>query len=257
MPTEIHDSDGEGVEATAGVPATELLVIRVDNIQAKLEGIKWSFGQTYFPHMKGAGEADATIENAHLLLKFELRKKPAAKAGSSSNFKEAEEWEPVLCLHDRHCSIESVSMQIKGDSLSWLYNMMASLFKGLLKDYVVKTVLEAITNSSGYLLETLNTNLEQYWALILNMSKLSVDELLILDENAITDTTQILGKDIIELVWREPVPLGMKLLMNDGSGEVKVVEFPRGGQALRVAEAANVRACKSRSQEPRLTIFND
>merc|ERR1719506_231469 len=116
----------EGEEPT--VLATELLVIRVDNIQASLEGIKWSFGQTYFPHLKGAGEANATIENAHLLLKFELRKKPAVSS-PSSNFQDAAEFEPVLCLDDRQCSIEAVSLQLKGDSLSWLYNMMASLFK--------------------------------------------------------------------------------------------------------------------------------
>ncbi|GMH98574.1 hypothetical protein TrVE_jg8446 [Triparma verrucosa] len=221
-----------------GVPATELLVIKVDNIQASLEDIKWSFGQTYFPHMKGAGSADAKIENAHLLLKFELRKK-LCKEAPSSDFDEPK-YEPVLCLHDRQCTMESISLNLKGDGLSWLYNMLASLFKGLLKEYVIKTVLEAITNSSGYLLETLNSNLSQYWPLIMRMGKLNIEELLIIDENAISDTTQILGKDIIELVWREPVPLGMKLLMNDGSGEVKVVEFPRGGQALRVAEAADL-----------------
>ncbi|GMI01591.1 hypothetical protein TrLO_g10221 [Triparma laevis f. longispina] len=221
-----------------GVPATELLVIKVDNIQASLEGIKWSFGQTYFPHMKGAGEADAKIENAHLLLKFELRKK-LCKEAPSSDF-DGPKYEPVLCLHDRQCTMESMSLQVKGDGLSWLYNMLTSLFKGLLKEYVIKTVLEAITNSSGYLLEALNEQLAPYWPLIMRMGKLNIEELLIIDENAISDTTQILGKDIIELVWREPVPLGMKLLMNDGSGEVKVVEFPRGGQALRVAEAAEL-----------------
>lgn len=32
----------------------------------------------------------------------------------------------------------------------------------------------------------------------------------------------------IELVWRERLPLGMNLLMNDDSGFLKVVDFPRG-----------------------------
>ena len=32
----------------------------------------------------------------------------------------------------------------------------------------------------------------------------------------------------VELVWREHLPLGMNLLMNDDSGLLKVVDFPRG-----------------------------
>ena len=238
------------------VKSNELLVIRVDNIQAQLEGIKWSFEQTYFPHMNGEGMADASVGNAHLLLKFELRKKKKKKADNtdstilptstsssslSSSFAplSSATHEPVLCLNERSCTIESMNLNLKGDSMSWLYNMLASLFKNLLKEYVVKTVMEALSNSSGYLLETLNSTLSVHWPLLLKMSKLSVDDLEEVDETAITDTTKIMGKDIVELVWREPVPLGMKLLMNDGSGEVKVVEFPRGGQAIRVAEAAD------------------
>jgi hypothetical protein len=41
---------------------------------------------------------------------------------------------------------------------------------------------------------------------------------------------------LIELVWRERLPLGMNLLMNDDSGVLKVVDFPRGSQARIVCE---------------------
>jgi hypothetical protein len=41
---------------------------------------------------------------------------------------------------------------------------------------------------------------------------------------------------IVELVWRERLPLGMNLLMNDDSGILKVVDFPRGSQARSVCE---------------------
>lgn len=39
---------------------------------------------------------------------------------------------------------------------------------------------------------------------------------------------------LVELVWRERVPLGMNLLLNDESGLLKVVDFPRGSQARSV-----------------------
>ena len=38
-----------------------------------------------------------------------------------------------------------------------------------------------------------------------------------------------------DLVWTEFVPLGINLIMNDKSGRVKVVDFPRGSQARKVA----------------------
>ena len=41
---------------------------------------------------------------------------------------------------------------------------------------------------------------------------------------------------VVELVWRERLPLGMNLLMNDDSGILKVVDFPRGSQARSVCE---------------------
>lgn len=40
----------------------------------------------------------------------------------------------------------------------------------------------------------------------------------------------------VELVWRERLPLGMNLLMNDDSGLLKVVDFPRGSQARVVCD---------------------
>jgi hypothetical protein len=42
--------------------------------------------------------------------------------------------------------------------------------------------------------------------------------------------------EMIELVWRERLPLGINLLLNDESGQLKVVDFPRGSQARTVCE---------------------
>jgi hypothetical protein len=44
----------------------------------------------------------------------------------------------------------------------------------------------------------------------------------------------------VELVWRERLPLGLNLLLNDESGQVKVVDLPRGSQARKVCEARNL-----------------
>ena len=44
----------------------------------------------------------------------------------------------------------------------------------------------------------------------------------------------------IDLVWSEFVPLGINLLLNDKSGKIKVVDFPRGSQARKVAIDKNL-----------------
>lgn len=51
------------------------------------------------------------------------------------------------------------------------------------------------------------------------------------------EPSELSGPTMIELVWRERLPLGMNLLLNDESGKLKVVDFPRGSQARIVCEA--------------------
>ena len=172
-------------------------------------------------------------------MKFELRK-VKKKHENDSTLLDNEDYTPVLCLNQSDCTIEEMELELKSDGMSWLYNLMTTLFNGVLRDYVVKAVLTALQDSSGYLLETLNKNLAPHWPIVLKMGGLTMSNLEIADDSAIIDTQHILNKDLVELVWRDHVPLGMKLLMNDGSGDVKVVEFPRGGQARRVAEFANL-----------------
>ena len=54
---------------------------------------------------------------------------------------------------------------------------------------------------------------------------------IILDLNIFED------EEMVELVWRERVPLGLNLLTNDSSGYLKVIDFPRGTQARKVAQS--------------------
>jgi hypothetical protein len=56
------------------------------------------------------------------------------------------------------------------------------------------------------------------------------------DDDVIVCESATSDHAFIELVWRERLPLGMNLLMNDDSGFLKVVDFPRGSQARAVCE---------------------
>ena len=100
--------------------------------------------------------------------------------------------------------------------------------------------MKLLTNKSGWLLEKLNGVLSPYWDLILKTAKLNLEDLIEADDDVVVDEVEKSDPSLFELVWRERLPLGMNLLMNDGSGQLKVVDFPRGSQARLVAEKRNL-----------------
>mmetsp|Transcript_9313 Transcript_9313/g.25755 ORF Transcript_9313/g.25755 Transcript_9313/m.25755 type:complete len:1397 (-) Transcript_9313:48-4238(-) len=233
-PDDGESSEGlmEYEEVSGSVKATELLIIDVKKISAALDDASWSFEQTYLPYLKGDGLADVKCSDGAIRLQFELRRREKSRTED-----DAVEWEPVLCLHDRSCSIGEMELALQGESkLTWIVNKLASIFKGPLRDYVVSTIVNALTNRSGWILERLNNVLSPYWGLILKTAKLKMDDLAEAGEDDVVMAQPEEKTNLVELVWRERLPLGMNLLMNDESGELKVVDFPRGSQARVVSE---------------------
>lgn len=147
------------------VKATELLIIEVKEISAELDDALWSFEQTYMPYLRGSGMANCHLSDGSIKISFELRKVKTSET----------EWEPVLCMHDRSCSIKEIELVLQGDSkLTWIVNKLAAIFKNPLRDYVVRTIINVLTNKSGWILEQLNTNLSPYWGLILRTAGLTM-----------------------------------------------------------------------------------
>ena len=66
------------------------------------------------------------------------------------------------------------------------------------------------------------------------------DDLMVADDRVVIEERKSVHDSLIELVWRESLPLGMNLLTNDSSGLLKVVDFPRGSQARVVCERRNL-----------------
>ena len=150
----------------SSVKATELLIIEVKQISAVLDDAVWSFEQTYMPYLKGSGLANCHLSGGNLKLSFELRKMKKS---------DSDEWEPVLCLHDRSCSIKEIELSLQGESkLAWIVNKLAAIFKTPLRDYVVRTIIRILTNKSGWILQRLNSNLSPYWGLILRTAGLTM-----------------------------------------------------------------------------------
>jgi len=191
-PTNVHRSisgnssfDSTGSEFSveevhSHVKATELLIIDIRNISAVLDNALWSFEQTYLPYLKGNGAANVKLSGGAIRLQFELRKRrkeipddDAVEAEDESGV--SEEWEPVLCLHDRSCAISEVDLTMEGGGkIAWIVNTLAGIFKGVLRDYVVATIVKVLSSRSGWILERLNMILAPYWDLILRTAQLKM-----------------------------------------------------------------------------------
>lgn len=163
-------------EISSSVKATELLIIDIRNTSAVLENAAWSFEQTYLPYLKGGGNAHVKMSGGSIRLQFELRKRRKDNANKKS---EEQEWEPVLCLHDRSCSISDVDLILEGDGkITWILNKIAAVFKVPLRDFVVSTIVKVLTSRSGWILERLNKVLSPYWDLVLRTSQLNLVSIL-------------------------------------------------------------------------------
>lgn len=178
--------------------------------------------------------ADVLLTNASIELSFELRKDPTSNT-------------PALCLnHDRSIQLQNLDLQLHvNDSskfVTWAVNAAAGIFKSTIRSYVTQTVSSVITNNSGYLCQQLNNQLVPYWPLMFKTAKLSLNKLRPLTEEQLSLLHEAERRaNEIELVWREPLPLGIRLLLNDYKSKmIKVVEFPRGSQARSVCLNANL-----------------
>jgi len=219
------------------VKASELLIIDIKNISATLDDAVWSFEQTYMPYLKGSGKANTKLWDGSIRLKFELRRRLIRSEEDSTMENSPEKWEPILCLNDRTCSIGGIELVIQGESrITWIANKLASYLRNPLREYVTRVIVTALTNNSGWLIDTLNKNLGNYWDLIMRTASLKLEDLPKLSRHHITQAESIDEREI-ELVWREKVPLGLNILTNDKSGLLKIVDFPRGTQARQVAQS--------------------
>lgn len=144
------------VDSAAGggkkIKATELLIIDIKKMSAVFNDAVWSFEQTYLPYLKGNGKVDVKMADGAIWLVFKLRRRQKDGSIPPKDAKyNANEWEPVLCLHKRSCSIGSVDLTMQGGGrLAWVVNKLALVFKGALCDYVVRAILNILLDKSGW-----------------------------------------------------------------------------------------------------------
>ena len=104
------------------------------------------------------------------------------------------EWEPALVISACSVSIDSLNLSIENNGLSWLYNLITSMFSGVIKDYVQESINEVMRSSSGLLLSTINSAMGEYWPLIQQYLGGGV-QMSALQEASAYDMLKLLGQD--------------------------------------------------------------
>jgi hypothetical protein len=201
-----------------------------------------------------------------------------SETGASLWGEEALGWEPVLIMTSQSINIQNLSLKIDDSSLAWLYNLLASVFEGIIRDYVCKSLQDMLTTRCSTLLGMVNSTAVNYWPVIQGILKVDI---LKLREASAKDVAMLLGPPRVaagestelEITPREYTlkfadsgALGMKLDIfetgntstSDGdeeSGEVAkkqknvkkgsrvlVTGAVKGSQAERLFEQSGVRA---------------
>ena len=93
-----------------------------------------------------------------LLKKRKIEERGGGGGGGGGGGKEGGREEPVLVLSSAHVSIEKLDLKVEETrgGLSWLYNLLVSLFSSTIKSYVVQSVLDALEDHMSELLGMLN-----------------------------------------------------------------------------------------------------
>jgi len=158
-------------------------------------------------------------------------------------------WEPVMVLGKCHVMIEDLSMRMSGEgggSMAWLYNILASLFRQQIREYIITSLSDSIMENAEGLLGTFNGFVRTSWPVLSAATNANLDTLPLLNHNIANNQIAELqkrtsGGKTIAIVLTQPGPLGLHLDINSKRGVIRFTSPVEGGQAEQI--------CKELAQE--------
>uniref|UniRef100_M4BQN0 PDZ domain-containing protein n=1 Tax=Hyaloperonospora arabidopsidis (strain Emoy2) TaxID=559515 RepID=M4BQN0_HYAAE len=148
----------------------ELFTVRATHLTALLKGFDWTFQQKCFPYLHGGGVADAALCGGVISLGFKAEKKVMNE--------ETREYRPILVLSSMRIEIrQELKLTVQGSWFSAVYNMLASLFAELIREYLAKTMETKLLKHIIKLLGILNKQMDEYWPFIFQLLDICMDDL--------------------------------------------------------------------------------
>ena len=214
-----------------------------------------------FPHIKGAVDTHRSAAGQSNAINKSSSSSPDAVNESDASLwgDEALGWEPVLIMSSQTIQIQNLSLKIDDSSLAWLYNLLASVFEGIIRDYVCKSLQDMLTTRCSTLLGLVNSTAVNYWPVIRGILKVDISNL---KEANASDMAMLLGPPRLgvdesteleitpreyTLKFAESGPLGMKLdifetsNMGDDEGSDNGGDSRGGGGSSGVSKSKKVK----------------
>ncbi|ETW07582.1 hypothetical protein H310_02064 [Aphanomyces invadans] len=159
----------EKVSVKLGVATDDdVLTMKATHLSAIIPRLNWTFVQKRFPYLNGGGTADAEVTGGCVSLGFRAEKVALADGT----------WQPTLAISSIEIEIkEDLTLKINGSWFSSVYNILASLFKDLIKDYIASTLEGSLIDHVVSLVTVLNTFMMDYWPMLLQLLNVTVDQL--------------------------------------------------------------------------------
>ncbi|KAH9132457.1 hypothetical protein LEN26_007414 [Aphanomyces euteiches] len=159
----------EKVAVKLGVATDDdVLTMKATHLSAVIPGLHWTFVQKKFPYLHGGGTADAEVTGGCVSLGFRAEKIDKGNG----------EWEPTLAVSSIEIEIkEELKLKVNGSWFSSVYNVLAALFKDLIKDYIASTLEGSLIDRLVSLVTTLNAFMKDYWPTLLNILNVTVEQL--------------------------------------------------------------------------------
>jgi hypothetical protein len=182
-----------------------------------------------FPKLRGPVEAirNGIPDLADAQRQIAGGRSPSASAAASNNaavaaagiWSDYSDWEPVLVLSSKVIAMESLQLNIEDSSLSWLYNLLASVFSGLIREYVCTSLRDVVSAHSAMLLGSVNSVASKNWAAIKQIVGADISAL---PMASMADIAALMGPPIVErpveiiareykLKFAEPGSIGLKM----------------------------------------------
>eukprot|EP00397_Hematodinium_sp_SG-2012_P006425 GEMP01006455.1.p1 GENE.GEMP01006455.1~~GEMP01006455.1.p1 ORF type:complete len:880 (+),score=246.09 GEMP01006455.1:127-2766(+) len=120
---------------------TELLAFQALGMSCKFNDLRFQYGQKGFPYISGQGSAEADATEISLELGFRCQ------------------WVddvPKLVLSRHQATIGELNLGFSGSRLSWLYNIVSSLFQNLIRTYVCGTIETQLSSNASDLATALD-----------------------------------------------------------------------------------------------------
>ena len=86
-------------------------------------------------------------------------------------------WDPVLVIAQKDISIDQLKLVVENSSISWLVNMLASVFGEIIKGYVCTQLEESLVTGSSALLGNVNGVVGEHWGTVGKLLQISTSSL--------------------------------------------------------------------------------